>query len=360
MFHPFPSTYTAHFSQPPSLHPTIHIRHLPAGTPPPPPNDHPLPHCRRHTLVYLNDRLFIDPYELEDRWGAGNVLFPEDNGKNHVAAADEPKTRLVDERHTAPPAQTRRITWSLTPGTPDLERPVRYGFTRRLAAAPRIYSSNNASSSSLSTTSYNPQSYPPESVLHIIHHSPPCQNPLSPPSRSPPPSPPPPSDSISTSWYDLAIPTHMRYQEPTSSGGGYRTVLLSDIEKDASLGTAGGGGGRGGEHAADTNGDVLVHVYWSCTLEEADGLTPDDDDNHTGNDTQNPALPHKITQQLRLLPGTATNPHTLHVPTAIASHITFVPPLTLLAVFLAWMYLSSALYRVFKRSLRRRQVEKSR
>lgn len=387
-----PTQYTAYFSQPPSLHPTIYIRHLPPS-PPPTSNDNPLPQCTLHTLIYLNDRLFIDPYELEDRWGKSSVTSLSSD-TSHTQYPYNQDTVYEDEQVVNPGVRvageatetitrTRTIKWSLAPSpAPDLERPVRYGFTRPLPAPPRLplplqihqpYSSNTSSPSSSSSSSSPPSKpttsmkpnpsissmndlspyvtqYPPESVLHIIQLQPqPHQHQHAPhPTSSK-------FGATSSSSYDLEIPTHLRYQEPTTpktnantdtSTTGYRPVVLRDIIPHGN-GTTGNGGqeGQGGdergeERVGNRQADVVLEIYWSCVAEKIPG----------GRIPSTTATTH-----LHLTPGTTTHPHTLEAPAAIASHITFVPPLTLLCVCVAWMCISRAVYRVFTRSRRGRE-----
>jgi hypothetical protein len=43
-------------------------------------------------------------------------------------------------------------------------------------------------------------------------------------------------------------------------------------------------------------------------------------------------------------------PHHIALPTAIASHVALVPPLTFVVVLLSWMYITKALFRLWRRS----------
>jgi hypothetical protein len=75
------------FVRPHSLHPKIHLELSGPG----------IKDCDLHAIIRTNDKIFFDPYELEDLWKSNTRSF-------------------------APSG------WSLVPPVPDLERPVKYGF----------------------------------------------------------------------------------------------------------------------------------------------------------------------------------------------------------------------------------------
>lgn len=75
------------FVRPHSLHPKIHLEVHGSG----------IKDCDLHAVIRTNDKIFFDPYELEDLW-------------------------KINTRSFVPSG------WSLEPPVPDLERPVKYGF----------------------------------------------------------------------------------------------------------------------------------------------------------------------------------------------------------------------------------------
>jgi hypothetical protein len=75
------------FIRPHSLHPKIHLEIT----------GHGITECDLHTIIRTNDKIFFDPYELEDLW--------KSNARSLIPTG-----------------------WSLSPPVPDLERPVKYGF----------------------------------------------------------------------------------------------------------------------------------------------------------------------------------------------------------------------------------------
>jgi len=75
------------FVRPHSLHPKIHLEIY----------GHGIKDCDLHAIIRTNDKIFFDPYELEDLWKPNSRSFTPSG-------------------------------WSLEPPVPDLERPVKYGF----------------------------------------------------------------------------------------------------------------------------------------------------------------------------------------------------------------------------------------
>lgn len=300
-----PTTYEAYFSQPALIHPTLHVR-VNGSTAPSTKNDstHP-PRCSFCTTVYMNDRLFVDPFELEDRWGPRSrsngsegsrydIGYPTGTAnRTSFRHVKTPKSQDSDHQNPEP---TASIRWTLDPETPDLERPVRYNFKRKLPPPERTYKPQQT---------IDIPDHPYEAVLQVSQH---FQS----------------VASESGGGYDLDIPTHMRYQEPSTSDDGYRIVTLGDID------------------SADQHGkDLLLDVFWVCD----EGRTEESSDQSAH---QGPII------RLRLASPSADRTHRIALPTAIASHVSFVPPLTFIVVLLSWLYISRALLRLWQKS---RQVK---
>lgn len=320
MISALPTSYDAFFSDPPLIHPTVHFRlHKPASSPHNDDGPDPLD-CALHMTLYLNDRLFVDPYELGDRWGPSRTASGQDMGDFD---AQDPDTAIANDQRnmntgTESPSSvlgeqgaehvTPSIRWKLEPPVPDLERPVRYQFVRRIQAAKETYHPRHslAGEYALQQTPEDGSEYPFEAVLHIAQHA----------YRS--------SGGVYAS-FDLDIPTHMRYQEPSSSKHGYRQVLLGDV--------------RSTEREEDPPEDVLLDVSWSCRSFASSG-----GGSLLGNDR------NRTTTYLQLLPPSAGQPHSIALPTAIASHAAFVPPVTFVVVVLSWLYIVRALLRLWTRA----------
>ncbi|KAJ9097541.1 hypothetical protein QFC19_006715 [Naganishia cerealis] len=289
----------------------------------------------------MNDRLFVDPYELEDRWGRGIIGDGEavQTEEERLAKREEGTASPLTDQVSELPSiadPTEGLSWSLNPA-PDLERPVRYLFKRQLrppfhatSHQPQLVSSSsNAIPPSPEMSIYNSQ-YPYEAILHVV------QKPSHQPNKS--------GDVISV---DLDIPTHMRYQEPTNTTVGYRRISLGDVGTLKETG-----------EAPET--DVLISAYWICSTSDlpvhdphiAEAKSPIDFEGDTAADYQ--YEPHKSAgfdiTPLHLVPEAEGKPHELELPTAIGSHIAFVPPITFVCILLSWIYISRALYRIFRRS----------
>jgi hypothetical protein len=296
-----PTTYEAYFSQPALIHPTLHL-HVNGSTAPSINNDstHP-PWCSLCTTVYMNDRLFVDPFELEERWGPRDrseglkgapydVEYPTGT-VNRTSFRRHETTRLQDsDPESSDP--TTSIRWTLDPETPDLERPVRYQFKRKLPPPERTYNPQQ--------TLDNPD-HPYEAALRVSRRFPTLESEIE---RD----------------YDLDIPTHMRYQEPSTSDDGYRIVTLGDIATP-------------GKHEKD----LLLDVFWVC------------DEGGTEEASGQPAHQIPITR-FSLAPPSADRAHQIALPTAIASHVGYVPPLTFIVVLLSWLYIMRALFRLWRKS----------
>lgn len=178
---PLPDSIQASFLHPHSLHPKIVLTlTLPTFTinPSPSPNQS---SCTLHTLLFLNDKLFLDPYELEDLWPRP----PQGKGKNGGSAS-------------VPVPVLTPTGWILKPEVPDLERPVRYGF--------RLPPGHEMGPSEESVV---------ESYLQI-HHD------LDDSVTSTPNGP-----ERKRSHWMIEIPTHARYQQPHQSG--YRNVSIGAV-----------------------------------------------------------------------------------------------------------------------------------
>ncbi|KAG7529607.1 hypothetical protein FFLO_05538 [Filobasidium floriforme] len=132
--------------------------------------------CDLHLFVRTNDKIFFDPYELEDLW--------------------QPTGSTIGRPNEV-------VSWNLSPVSPDLERPVKYGFR----------SSNETDESAV------------ENKLHVQ---------LAWPS----------SDQL-----QHVIPAHARYQQPKESG--YDEVRISTVDSSQT--------GLGA--------DVDVRAVWSCSEE---------------------------------------------------------------------------------------------
>jgi hypothetical protein len=302
-----PATYEAYFSLPALIHPTLHLRVN--GSTAPLSNDdskHP-PRCSLCTTVYMTDRLFVDPFELEDRWGprdrsAGLEDWRLDSGYltgtiNRTSFRHHKTTKPQDSEPPNSDATTL-IRWTLDPETPDLERPVRYGFKRKLSRPEHIYNPQQT----LDTADH-----PYEAVLQVSRRFPTLESEIE---RD----------------YDLDIPTHMRYQEPSTSDDGYRIVTLGDIESTE-------------QHEKD----LLLDVFWVC------------DESGTEQTFDEPAHQTAI-RRLSLASPSADRDHKIAFPTAIASHVGYVPPLTFIVVLLSWLYITRALLRLWRKS-RQAQVK---
>jgi hypothetical protein len=87
------SALKAGFKVPHSIHPQIQLE---IST-----NETSNGSCDLHALIRTNDKIFFDPYELEDLWSPNQ------------------KTATMKFLPTG---------WKLDPPVPDLERPVKYGF----------------------------------------------------------------------------------------------------------------------------------------------------------------------------------------------------------------------------------------
>lgn len=97
----------AGFRVPTTLHPQVSVElHPLQGTSVP-------QDCSLHLWIQTNDKLFFDPYELEDRWPAESDLSD---------SIQEAQAFQKGGRTTGP------RMWTVDPVTPDLERPVKYGF----------------------------------------------------------------------------------------------------------------------------------------------------------------------------------------------------------------------------------------
>lgn len=290
------TSYEAFFSYPALIHPTLHLR-INGSTATSSTHDsaHP-PRCTLCTTVYMNDRLFIDPFELEDKWGPPScemeMEFERNNDPYHVetvtqntfpCAATEAKIDLWSQTKELPAS----IRWALDPEVPDLERPVRYHFQRKLPPPRRIYKPVPA---------LEDPDHPYEAVLCVSRRF------------------------EARRGVEIDIPTHMRYQEPSNES--YRIVKLGDI---ASLG--------------ERPPDLLLSVFWDCQeknkMQEAIVHSPHNPANMT---------------RLSLASSSAYRKHEIALPTAIASHVAFVPPITFLVVMLSWLYVARALIRLWKRS----------
>ncbi|KAJ9100706.1 hypothetical protein QFC20_005399 [Naganishia adeliensis] len=316
-----PTSYDAFFSHPPLIHPTVHFRlHGPSS---PARNDDGSDtlDCALRTTVYLNDRLFIDPYELEDRWGPASVddgeLWHAPSNSHAQAQATIPTERSrhssKDLEQNEPVREAPAIRWKLEPPVPDLERPVRYQFTRRIEVANHNYQPRPSSAADDAIHQAQPEihDYPYEAVLHIIQQT--------------------YSSSMNLDGsLDMDIPTHMRYQEPSSSEDGYRQILLGDVQTPAEEG--------------EPPQDVILDVSWSCrSVASAGGRRLVENHNDY------------TTTPLQLLAPADGRPHHIALPTAIAAHAAFVPPLTFVVVVLSSLYITRALLKLWSRS--RTQVQ---
>lgn len=85
------TTISTGFVQPHSIHPKIQVDI----------SGHQAKGCDLHLFVWTNDKIFFDPYEIEDIWQPSGVSLGN-------------------------PIEV--ISWDLSPSVPDLERPVKYGF----------------------------------------------------------------------------------------------------------------------------------------------------------------------------------------------------------------------------------------
>ena len=243
----------------------------------------------------MNDRLFIDPFELEDRWGprsrAMEMEYERNDDPDHVeavtptsfpCATTEPEIDFESQTKESPAS----IRWALDPEVPDLERPVRYHFQRKLPPPRRI---------SKSIPALEDPDHPYEAVLRVSRRFGARQG------------------------VEIDIPTHMRYQEPSNEA--YRIVTLGDIAS-----------------SDKRPPDLLLDVLWDCQeirTQEAIVYSPHKPANMT---------------RLSLASSSAYRKHEIALPTAIASHVAFVPPITFLVVMLSWLYVASALLRLWKRS----------
>ena len=85
------STISAGFIHPHSIHPKIQVDV----------SGHQAKGCSLHLFLRTNDKLFFDPYELEDSWRPSGASL---GGHDDITS------------------------WDLVPAVPDLERPVKYGY----------------------------------------------------------------------------------------------------------------------------------------------------------------------------------------------------------------------------------------
>jgi hypothetical protein len=139
--------------------------------------------CDLHLFVRTNDKIFFDPYELEDLWQPTGATIGRPN---------------------------EVVLWNLSPVSPDLERPVKYGFR----------SSNETDESAV------------ENKLHVQLAW-------------------PASDRL-----QHVIPAHARYQQPDESG--YREVRMSTVDSSQT----------------GLDADVDVRAVWSCSEEsESPGMS---------------------------------------------------------------------------------------
>lgn len=299
-----PTTYEAYFSHPALIHPTLHLRvDKSTATSSNNGSAHP-PRCSLCTTLFMNDRLFVDPFELEDRWGprirgdevehGWNDATYNTETENRTSFARRKKTRIPDDLEQQNPDLASSIRWSLDPETPDLERPVRYQFKRKLQPPERTYDPRR---------SLDSPDYPYEAVLQLSQHF----------SHS--------TRKVGGS-YEVDIPTHMRYQEPSTSDDAYRIVILGDIESPA-----------------NHQKDLLLDVYWAC-----------DEDLTIQEQASNQLANNQAIKRLSLTAPSTDRPHEIALPTAIASHVGYVPPLTFLVVLISWLYISRALFQFWHRS----------
>lgn len=129
--------------------------------------------CGLHLFVRTNDKIFFDPYELEDLWNPTGATIGRPN---------------------------EVVSWNLSPASPDLERPVKYGFR----------SSNETDESAV------------DNKLHVQ------------------------LEWSSSDQLQHVIPTHARYQHPDESG--YREIRISTIDS----------------RQTELDADVDVRAVWSC------------------------------------------------------------------------------------------------
>ncbi|GHJ86264.1 hypothetical protein NliqN6_2666 [Naganishia liquefaciens] len=294
-----PTTYEAYFSYPALIHPTLHLRVNSSTAAHDANASAPSPLCTLCTTVYMNDRLFIDPFELKDRWGSRNLEMQREFERNDddskggeiVTRTSFPcgATETLEDLKSQASASIAPMGWSLDPKVPDLERPVRYHFQRELPPPRRIYKPNQVT---------DDPDHPFEAVLRI--HTP--FEPFDVDRR-----------------VEIGIPTHMRYQEPSTSHEAYRIVTLGDIAS-----------------SDDRPKDLLFEVSWNCRRTQV-------------NDS---AISHDQSDMRRLSlasPSMDTR-HEIALPTGIASHVQFVPPITFVVVLLSWLYVARALLRLWRRS----------
>lgn len=313
MNHNLPTSYDAFFSHPPLIHPTVHLRVHGQSSPTLDDDGSHTLDCALYTTVYLNDRLFIDPYELEDRWGSASVDDGESSYTRHNTQISKDQASIpIGPNHQIPKDLEQNepvhvapaIRWKLEPSVPDLERPVRYEFTRRMKAANHNYQPRPSSAADDATHQAQPENrkHPYEAVLHIVQQA-------------------SSSTKDDNASFDMDIPTHMRYQEASKFDSGYRQVMLGDVQSPAPA-----------ENPAE---DVLLDISWSCRSAASPG----------GSGTSK----HYTTTPLRLLAPADGRPHHIALPTAIAAHAAFVPPLTFVVVVLSWLYITRALFKVWSR-----------
>lgn len=132
--------------------------------------------CGLHLFVRTNDKIFFDPYELEDLW--------------------QPTGSTIERSNEV-------VSWNLSPVSPDLERPVKYGFR----------SSNETDESAV------------ENKLHVQ------------------------LEWSSSDQLQHVIPAHARYQQPDESG--YREIRISTVDS----------------RQTGLDADVDVRAVWSCSEE---------------------------------------------------------------------------------------------